>query len=96
MFDLYRFKRVLRTKDGQNTTRIDAIWKFAEKIGACTDEPNQEPGTGMHKCTEDVLIARIYDVIRTREMVMAKWVSVVSAIIALLSAIAAWGAVCSR
>jgi hypothetical protein len=96
MFDLYRFKRVLRTKDGPNTTRINEIWEFAKKIGVCIDEPNPEPGAGMRRCSEDVLIARIYDAIRTRAIVRAQWVSVVGTIIALLSAIAAWVAVCSR
>ena len=96
MFDLYRFKRVLRLKDGQETTRITSIQRFAEAIGVCTITPNQESGKGMRKCTEDELISRVYDVIRTRAMVRGQWVSIVSAAIALLSAIAAWVAACSR
>ena len=86
-----KLKRMSSTENSSN--RHGELTKLAKEIGACTQTPKGN-GCGYRPATEDELHDRIRDVIRTNSAHRSSIVAVVAAVIALLSMIAAWCAVC--
>jgi len=79
----------------QQGARHTELVDLAEKVGASVLQ-HRGGAKGYGPAAESELVARIQEVRRTNSTVRASCAAIVSAIIALLSAIAAWCAVISK